>query len=130
MTSVGARLLVTGAGTAAASNLIRALRAGDRSLVIVGCHSDRFVLAKSTADPNYLTPAPTDRGFLRALGRVIRRARVDLLIPTTDLLKVAVDYEAHWVLDFHPHSQERGRLDPYRRSLLSLGKLAEELSAS
>jgi carbamoyl-phosphate synthase large subunit len=84
VTSVGARLLVTGAGTAAASNLIRALRAGDRSLVIVGCHSDRFVLAKSTADPNYLTPAPTDRGFLRALGRVIRRARVDLLIPTTD----------------------------------------------
>ncbi len=80
----GTRLLVTGAGTAAAGNLIRGLRAGDRRLVIVGCHSDRFVLAKSTADRNYLTPAPTDGGFLRALARVIRRERVDLVIPTTD----------------------------------------------
>ena len=78
------RLLVTGAGTGAAINLMRGLRAGDRSLVVVGCHSDRFVLAKSTADRNYLTPATTDRGFLRALARVIRRERVDLLIPTTD----------------------------------------------
>ena len=79
-----ARLLVTGAGTAAASNLIRALRASARAPAIVGCHSDRFVLAKSTATRNYLTPAAADRGFLRALARVIRRERVDLLIPTTD----------------------------------------------
>ncbi len=81
---MSARLLVMGAGTTAAGNLIRGLRTGDRSLVVVGCHSDRFALAKSTADRNYLTPAVTDRGFLRALARVIRRERVDLLIPTTD----------------------------------------------
>jgi carbamoyl-phosphate synthase large subunit len=81
---VGARILVTGAGTAATENLLRSLRAGDRSLVVVGCHSDRFVLAKSTADRRYLTPAAADRGFLGALARVIRRERVDLVIPTTD----------------------------------------------
>lgn len=79
-----ARVLVTGAGTAAASNLVRSLRAADQSLDIVGCHSDRFVLAKSEADCNYLTPAATERGFVSALVRVVRRERVDLAIPTTD----------------------------------------------
>ena len=81
---MSARLLVTGAGTAATSNLIRSLRAGDRALFIVGCHSDRFVLRKSTAHRNYLVPSLADPGFLRALRRVITRERIDLLIPTTD----------------------------------------------
>ena len=44
------RLLLTGAGSAATSNLMRSLRAGYRSLTIVGCHSDRFLLKKSSAD--------------------------------------------------------------------------------
>lgn len=81
---MSARLLVTGAGTAATSNLIRSLRAGDRALFIVGCHSDRFVLRKSTADHNYLMPSLADPGFLRALRRVGTREKIDLLIPTTD----------------------------------------------
>ncbi len=75
---------MTGAGTAAASNLVRSLRSGLRSIDIVGCHSDRFVLKKSEADRNYLTPAATESGFVRALGRVARRERADLAIPTTD----------------------------------------------
>jgi len=78
------RLLLTGAGTAATSNLIRSLRAGDRSLTIVGCHNDRFLLRKSSADRNYLVPALTHAGYLRALRRVIVKENVDLLIPTTD----------------------------------------------
>lgn len=81
---MSARLLVTGAGTAGTSNLIRSLRAGDRALFIVGCHSDRFVLRKSTAHRNYLVPSLTDPGFLRALRRVVTREKIDLLIPTTD----------------------------------------------
>jgi hypothetical protein len=50
-----------------------------------------------------------------------------LIVPTLDLIAVAVDYGNHWVLDFHPNTQERGRLDPYRRPLSGLGELAEEL---
>jgi len=87
---VSARILVTGAGSAAASNLTRSLRAGDRSLFIVGAHSDRFVLRKSTADRNYLTPAVSDAGFVPAVTRVVRREKVDLLIPTTDAETLAV----------------------------------------
>src|SRR5256885_7663360 len=51
-----------------------------------------------------------------------------LLIPTTELAGVAVDDGVHLFLNFHPHSQERTRLDPYRRPLSDLGQLAEDLS--
>ena len=78
------RLLLTGAGTAATSNLIRSLRAGGRPLTLVGCHDDRFVLKKSAADRNYLMPTLDHPGFLRALRRVIAKERAELLIPTTD----------------------------------------------
>jgi carbamoylphosphate synthase large subunit len=81
---VKTRLLLTGAGSAATSNLIRSLRAGYRSLTIVGCHSDRFLLKKSSADRNYLVPALAHPGYFRALRRVMARERIDLLIPTTD----------------------------------------------
>ena len=60
---VRARLLLTGAGSAATSNLIRSLRAGYRALTVVGCHSDRFLLKKSSADRNYLVPALAHPGY-------------------------------------------------------------------
>ena len=78
------RLLLTGAGSAATSNLIRSLRAGYRALTIVGCHNDRFLLKKSSADRNYLVPALTHPSYFAALRRVIARERVDLLVATTD----------------------------------------------
>jgi len=81
---VRARVLVTGAGGAAANNLIRSLRAGLPSVVLVGCHADRFMLRKSTAARNYLVPDVTHPGFLRGLARVAAQERIDLLVPTTD----------------------------------------------
>lgn len=79
-----ARLLIIGAGSGPSNNLIRSLRAGDPALVIAGCHSDRFILRKSAAERNFLVHPVTDRAFLRDVARVTERARVDLLIPTTD----------------------------------------------
>jgi predicted ATP-grasp superfamily ATP-dependent carboligase len=78
------RVLVTGAGSGPSNNLIRSLKAGEPSLIVAGCHSDRFILKKSTADRNFLVHAATDRAFLRDLASVVTRAGVDLLIPTTD----------------------------------------------
>ena len=78
------RLLLTGAGSGPSNNLMRSLKAGDPSLVIVGCHDDRFYLKKSSADHNYLIPSPQRADFAGALRRVIRAERIDLLIPTSD----------------------------------------------
>lgn len=78
------RVLVTCAGTGATNNLVRSLRAGDPSLSIVGCHSDSFLLRKSSADHNYLLPARHHPTFSRALRHVVERAKIDVIIPTTD----------------------------------------------
>jgi hypothetical protein len=50
-------------------------------------------------------------------------------VPTKHLIEIAVDDGDHWVLNFHPSSQERTPLDPYRRPLSSLGKLAGDFFA-
>ncbi|HWU38815.1 MAG TPA: hypothetical protein VN203_14290, partial [Candidatus Acidoferrum sp.] len=78
------RLLITGAGTGASNNLIRSLRGGDPSLFLVGCYHDRFTLKLSSADRNYLIPAPSWLGFAASLRRVIESEKIDLLIPTSD----------------------------------------------
>ena len=79
-----ARVLVTRAGSGAASNLIRSLRHGGVSGQIAGCHDDPFVLKKSAADANYLIPPVTHAAFPAALQRVIELERIDLVIPVTD----------------------------------------------
>lgn len=78
------RLLITAAGTGASGNLIRSLRAGDSSLFIVGCSHDRLTLKLSSADRKYLIPAPDRPSFAAALQRVIKREKIDLLIPSSD----------------------------------------------
>lgn len=79
------RLLITGAGSGPSNNLIRSLKAGDPSLLVAGCNSDRFILKKSTADRNFLVHPATHRAFFRNVRRVLTRVGVDLLIPTTDV---------------------------------------------
>src|SRR5260370_39678884 len=83
--TMSVRLLVIGAGSGAGNNLIRSLRAGNPRFVVVGCHDDRFVLKKSTADRNYLVPSATRLGFTAALRRVVEAERIDLVIPNTDV---------------------------------------------
>ena len=70
------RLLLTGAGTTAASNLIRSLRADARSPTIIGCHGDRFVLKTDASADDLLSPlAPVIKSAVDlltsgAIGRV------------------------------------------------------------
>ena len=50
-----------------------------------------------------------------------------LLIPAADLPKVAFDDGTSMVINFHPESPERTRLDPYRHPLSELGPLIERI---
>jgi carbamoyl-phosphate synthase large subunit len=77
-------VLVTGAGTGSGNNLIRSLRAADTSLVVLGCHDNRFELKKSAADRHYLLPAPDQRAFARQLVGLLDAERVDLVVPASD----------------------------------------------
>jgi carbamoyl-phosphate synthase large subunit len=81
---MASRLLVTGAGSGVGNNVLRSLRVGEPSFLLVGCHHDRFVLKKSSADRNYLVHESTHPLFLEGLRRVVEREKIDLLIPTSD----------------------------------------------
>ena len=78
------RILVTGAGSGLGNNVMRSLRAADRSFVVVGCHDDRFELKKSDADRHYLLPPGEHRAFADRLGRLVDRERIDVVVPTSD----------------------------------------------
>jgi hypothetical protein len=78
------RLLVMSAGTAGAENLIGSLRVAGPSLVVLGCHNDRFVVKRSAADSRHLLPSPASPGFMSALSGLIRWSRIDLVVPTSD----------------------------------------------
>jgi carbamoyl-phosphate synthase large subunit len=81
---VAGRILITGAGSGESNNLIRSLQTGDPTLFIVGCHADRFVLKKSSADRNYLVPPSSHPHFPDVLRHIIGREEITLLIPNND----------------------------------------------
>jgi biotin carboxylase len=78
-----ARLLILDAGGAPATNLMRSLKAGDPSLVIIGCSESRFFLNKSLAERNYVLPFSTAR-YRTALRRIVEAEDINLVIPTSD----------------------------------------------
>jgi carbamoyl-phosphate synthase large subunit len=92
-----ARLLVMGAGSAGAENLIRSLRSADSTLVLLGCNDDRFVVRHSAADARYVVPPPGSRRFAPTLRQLVRESRVDLVIPTIDRhVQALSDARAHF----------------------------------
>src|SRR5687767_8982579 len=84
------RILITNAGNGPSNNLMRSLAHADNSTILIGCHSDRFVLKLSYAQRNFLLPprasdeAGVDAEFDRALRSVVESADVDLVIPGND----------------------------------------------
>lgn len=77
-------VLLPGAGTGAANNLIRSLRADYPGLVVVGANTDRFTLRNSKANRNYQLPDRGDPQFVDRLREIVDREQIDLLLPITD----------------------------------------------
>jgi carbamoyl-phosphate synthase large subunit len=78
------RALVTGAGTGSSANLMRALRAMTPTPYVVGVNDDRFVLKLSLADRSYLSPEPASGEFINEVLEIIRRERINVIMPTDD----------------------------------------------
>lgn len=80
------KLLVTAAGGGASNNLIRGIRQSEyASAEIIGTNIDKFYLAKSLADTNYLVPrADAGRPYVDAIKRIVEEENVDLIIANND----------------------------------------------
>jgi carbamoyl-phosphate synthase large subunit len=75
---------------------MRALRRMVPPAYIVGINDDRFSLARSSADRNYLYATPAGKSFVAPIIEIVRRERVNVVIATDD----------HFVKDL---SDARGR---------------------
>lgn len=94
------RALITGAGIGASGNLIRALRAMPSKSYIVGVNDDRFLIKLSLADRNYLCPQPARSEYVDAVLEIIRRERINVVIPTEDnVVKVLSDARDRFPLE-------------------------------
>lgn len=118
------RLLITGAGTGASNNLIRSLRNADPPFLVIGVHSDRFVLKRSTADRNYLVPPVNRAGFVPMLRGIIESERIDLVLPVSDSDVSTLSKLGRWLrgLLYLPHvttiarCQDKYKLNVFLRS--------------
>lgn len=80
---MAARVLVMGAGSGAANNLIASLASALPALTAVGAHHDPFILRKSNAGRNYLLAAGAED--VDEIVRVVRREAIDLVIPSSEV---------------------------------------------
>jgi biotin carboxylase len=84
------RILVMSAGTGPSNNLMRSLKSADDSVVLFGCHVDRFVLNLSPAMRNFLLPpfdpadAESGARLDEALRAIVALGQVDVIIPGND----------------------------------------------
>jgi len=79
-----AHVLVTGAGSGRANNLIRSLRSGPDDIEVTGCNHDPFLLKRSEASWSFRAPDPSEPGFAEACRPVIAARNIDLIIPSSD----------------------------------------------
>jgi hypothetical protein len=84
------RAAVIGAGTGSSGNVIRALRTVTPDPYIIGVHDDRFMLKMSLADRNYACPKPTSAEFVDVMVEIVRRERVNVVMPTDDVMVKAL----------------------------------------
>jgi len=77
-----AHVLVIGAGSGAANNLVASIRSVLPSFTAVGAHHDPFILRKSIAERNYLlSPAADD---VAEIASIATNEAIDLVIPTSE----------------------------------------------
>jgi carbamoyl-phosphate synthase large subunit len=78
------RILVTGAGGAAASNFVNALAFSDKEYFVVGSDSNRYHLELANAEKRYVVPTVDSAGYLDSINRIIEEEEIDFLHPQPD----------------------------------------------
>jgi carbamoyl-phosphate synthase large subunit len=75
------RILVTGAGGAAAANFVHSLRLATEPFYVVGTDTSKYHIELAPVDARYLLPRADDGGYLDALNTLVERERVELVHP-------------------------------------------------
>jgi carbamoyl-phosphate synthase large subunit len=75
------RILVTGAGGAAAANFVHSLRLAPEPFFVVGSDASKFHLELAPVDARYLLPRADDPGYLEELNGLVAEERIDVVHP-------------------------------------------------
>jgi carbamoyl-phosphate synthase large subunit len=75
------RILVTGAGGAAAANFVHSLRLAADPFHVVGSDTSKYHLELAPVDSRYLLPRAEDPAYLGELNALIEAERIDLVHP-------------------------------------------------
>lgn len=78
------RLLITGAGGSAATNVIDSLRIAQADLTVIACDSSSYMLSLSKGDERYLLPHASEEIYLDALTARIMESEPDVLLAQPD----------------------------------------------
>ncbi len=80
------RILVTGAGGAAATNFVRSLRlVKDEKFYLIGLDADKFYLQRSETDEKHLAPCADDADYLSILNDIIKGTGAELIFAQPDV---------------------------------------------
>jgi biotin carboxylase len=75
------RILVTGAGGAAASNFVHSLRLAPEPFFVVGSDTSKFHLELAPVDARYLLPRADDPAYLDELNAVVDAEQIEVVHP-------------------------------------------------
>jgi carbamoyl-phosphate synthase large subunit len=98
------RILLTTVGGGNGINVCRSLRRGlmsfSRRVFIVGTNINKYELAKSNADKNYIVPRFNDPAYCDAIAKIIEKEKIDFVIPNHEFEISAIrKYNDERILD-------------------------------
>jgi len=79
------RILVTGAGGPASTNVIKSLRLAPEPFYIVGCDINKYRQYLHFADSFYLVPRATDEDYIQAIKKIIKEEEIEFIFPQPDI---------------------------------------------
>jgi carbamoyl-phosphate synthase large subunit len=78
------KVLVTGIGGNVGQGIIRNIRATNFPIEVVGCNVLAFSAGNHLCDSFYQTPYAFDKDYIQTIIEIVKRERIDLVIPSTD----------------------------------------------
>lgn len=78
------RILITGAGGAAALNFTRSLRMADEPFYLIGVDSSKHYLARAETDERHLVPRAQEPDYLRVIGQIVCETGTQLVFAQPD----------------------------------------------
>src|SRR5919109_2038404 len=75
------RILVTGAGGAAAANFVHSLRLAPEPFFVVGSDTSKYHLELAPVDARYLLPRAEDPGYLDELNALVEKEALEIVHP-------------------------------------------------